>query len=214
MGHVRHFGFRNRPVVERALILELSGAQGVGHALDGVFQRMGKCIHRINAPFIAGVMMRRMHDAVDDRVSQIDVRRGHVDFGAQHLLPVLEFAGAHPFEQVEVLLDRAVAVGAVFTRLGQRPAQLADLVGAEIIHVGFALFDQQHRAFVHLLKIIRRKMQFFPIEAQPFDVFLDRIDILYVFFHRVGVVESQVGASAKLVRQREVDPDRFGMPDM
>ena len=39
-----------------------------------------------------------------------------------------ELAGAHAREQVQVLLDGAVAVGAVLARLGQRAAVLADLV--------------------------------------------------------------------------------------
>jgi hypothetical protein len=40
-----------------------------------------------------------------------------------------ELAGAHAAEEVEVLLDAAVAVRAVRAGLGQRAAVLADLLG-------------------------------------------------------------------------------------
>jgi hypothetical protein len=53
----------------------------------------------------------RVADAVDRRVAQVDVGRGHVDLRAQHVGAVGKFAGAHLAEQVEVLLRAAVAVG-------------------------------------------------------------------------------------------------------
>ena len=78
--------------------------------------------------------IRYMH-----RIAQVDVARGHVDLRAQHARAVRELAGAHALEQVEVLLGRAVAPGAVRARLGERAAVLADLLGAEVVDVGLAL---------------------------------------------------------------------------
>ena len=46
-----------------------------------------------------------MDDPVQHRVAQVDVGRGHVDFGAQHPRPVGELAGAHALEEIEVLVD-------------------------------------------------------------------------------------------------------------
>ena len=63
-----------------------------------------------------------MQDAVEHRIAQIDVARRHVDLGAQHARAVRKFARAHAAEQVEVLLDRAVAERAVLARLGERAA--------------------------------------------------------------------------------------------
>ena len=83
-----------------------------------------------------------MQDAVHHRVAQVDVGGGHVDLGAQDARAVREFAGAHALEQVQVFLHGAVAVGAFLARLGQRAAVLADLLGAQVVHVGFALLDQ------------------------------------------------------------------------
>jgi hypothetical protein len=41
-------------------------------------------VHRVDAPLVAGVVVLGMAHAVDGRVAQIDVGRGHVDLGAQH----------------------------------------------------------------------------------------------------------------------------------
>jgi hypothetical protein len=74
-------------------------------------------------------MVRGVADAVDGRVAQVDVGRGHVDLGAQDVGAVGELAGLHALEQIQVLGDAAVAVGAVLARLGQRAAVGAHLVG-------------------------------------------------------------------------------------
>ena len=53
-----------------------------------------------------------------------------------------------------------------------------------------------------------------PLEAQPFDVFLDGVDIGLLFLGRVGVIEAQVTIATELLRQTEVQTDRLGVPDM
>lgn len=52
--------------------------------------------------------MLGVDDAVHDQVAEQHVGVGHVDLGAQDLFAVGEFA-LHALEQVEVLLDGAVA---------------------------------------------------------------------------------------------------------
>jgi hypothetical protein len=109
--------------------LEFERAERVRDALDGVGLAVREVVHRVDAPLVAGARMLGVEDPVHRRVAQVDVRRGHVDLGAQHARAVGELAGAHPLEQIEVLLDRPVAVRAVLAGLGQRAAMLADLVG-------------------------------------------------------------------------------------
>src|SRR5262249_19825356 len=53
-----------------------------------------------------------------------------------------------------------------------------------------------------------------PGEAEPADVFLDRVDVLDVFLGRIGVVETQVAGAAVLLRDAEVEADRLGMADV
>ncbi len=132
----------DEPVVERPVSLELERADRVGDALDRVGLAVREVVGRVDAPGVAGARVRGVDDPVEDRVAQVDVRRGHVDPGAQHARPVGELALPHPLEEVEVLLDRPVAPRAVPAGLGERAAVLADLVGGEVVDVGLAGPDQ------------------------------------------------------------------------
>ena len=118
----RHAQVFDEPVVERPVILEFERADRMRDAFDGVGLAMGEIVARIDLPGVAGARMRRMDDAVEHRVAQIDVARRHVDLGAQHARAVGEFAGLHAGEQIEVFLNRAVAERARLARLGQRAA--------------------------------------------------------------------------------------------
>ena len=55
---------------------------------------------------------------------------------------------------------------------------------------------------------------FAPVEAQPMDVVLDRVDEFLLLLHRVGVVETQIAASVEFGRDAEIQADRFGVSDM
>ena len=95
--------------------------------LDRVRQRVREVVHRIDAPRVAGPVVGGVADPVERRVAHVEVRRRHVDLRAQHVRAVGEFAGPHPREQVEVLVDRPIAVRAVAARLGQRAAASTSL---------------------------------------------------------------------------------------
>ncbi len=185
------------------------------HALDRVRLAMRKIIARIDAPFAPGARVRGMQDAVQHRVAQIDVARSHVDLGAQYPRPVRELAGPHAAEQVEVLGDVALAIRAVAARLGQGAAHRPHLVGREIVDISLAGADQMLRPVVELLEIIRGMVEVpAPVEAEPAHVALDRVDIFLLFLGRVGVVETQVAASAIFLRHPEIEADRLGVTDM
>ena len=57
-------------------------------------------------------------------------------------------------------------------------------------------------------------MQPVPLEAEPADVLLDRLDVLDVLFGRVRVVEPQIASSAVLPGDPEVQTDRLGVTDV
>ena len=107
------------PIVERPVILELQRADRVGDPLDRVGLAVGEIVGRVDAPLVAAAVVRGVEDAVHHRVAHVQVGRGHVDLRPQGARAVGELAGPHPLEQVQVLLDRAVAVGAVLAGLGQ-----------------------------------------------------------------------------------------------
>ena len=171
-------------------------------------------VHRIDAPFVTRAVMLGVQDAVHDRVAEQHVRVRHVDFGSQHLLAVGELALFHPLEQVEVFLDRAVAPGRLLAGLGYRAAREADLFLRLVIDIGQAFLDQDDGPVVELVEIVRRIAFQRPVETQPPDVALDRIHVLHVLLHRVGVVETQVALAAVFLGQAEVDADALGVADM
>ena len=55
---------------------------------DRVRYRMREIVHRIDAPGIAGAMMRHVQNPVQHGVPHHEVRRRHVDLGAQYFFAV------------------------------------------------------------------------------------------------------------------------------
>lgn len=204
----------DEPVVERAVDVEFERADRVGDPLDRVALSVGVVIHRVDAPLVARAVVFGVDDAVHDRVAEEHVRMGHVDLRAQHLRAVGEFAVLHTLEQVEVLLDRPVAPRRGRTRHGDRAAVFADLLLRLVVHVGQSLADQFDGPCVELVEVIRGVVLLGPLESEPLDVALDRIDVLHVLLDGVRVVEAQVASSAVFLRQAEVDADALGVPDM
>ncbi len=203
------------PVIERAMVLVLERAERVRDSLDGVLEPVRPIVHRVDAPRIAGAVVRGVQDAVHDRVAQVEVGRGHVNPGAERPRAVRELAGAHLRKEVQVLLDGAVAVRAVLARPGQRAAMGADLVGGQVADVGLALSDQLHGPFVHPLEVVRgEKQPVAPVGADPAHVLDDRFHELLLFPGRVRVVEPKVEPAAEILRDAVINPDRLRVADV
>ena len=135
-------------------------------------------------------------------------------FARRTFEPSGELAVLHAHEQVEVLLDRAVAPRRGGARYGYRAAVFAYLLLRLVIDVGQTLADQLQGPFVKLVEVVRGVVLLGPLEAEPLDVALDRIDILDILLDGVRVVEAQVAPSAVFPGQSEVDADTLGMADM
>ena len=98
-------------------------------------------VHRVDAPFVAGVVVMSAADAVDDGIAHIDVARSHIDFQAQGFAAVGEFAVSHACKQIKVFFDTAVAVRTVFACFSQRAAVFTHFFGCQIIDIRLAVFD-------------------------------------------------------------------------
>ncbi len=101
------------------MVFEFERAERVGDAFDPVALAVRPVVHGIDAPFVAGAVVGGVEDAVHDRVAQVDVGRGHVDFGAQDFRAVGELTGFHALEQVEVFFGRPIAGRARFAGRGE-----------------------------------------------------------------------------------------------
>ena len=100
-------------------------------------------------------------------------------------------------------------------RFEEMAAELAELLGRQVADVGKALLDQFDGKLVVLFKVIRAVEEAVaPVEAQPVNVLLDRVDVLGVLLRRVGVVHAQVAQAAELLRRAEVDGQRLAVADV
>ena len=141
------------PVIQRTMGFKLQRAQTVGHPFQRIGDRMGKVIHRIDAPLVPGLVMADLAHPVQHRIAHIDIRAGHIDLGAQHCGALVDLPGAHFAKQRQILGHRTVTERAGLTWLFQGAAVLAHLLGAQLIHIGQALVDQLHRTIMDLLEI-------------------------------------------------------------
>src|SRR3989442_14668531 len=112
-------------------------------------------VHRIDAPGVAGPMMRLMPDAIENRIAHIDVRRGHVDLRTQDMSAVRKLPFPHAAKQIEILLDAAIAMWRFLPRFRQRAAVSADLFGRKAVDICLPGLNQMFRPLVELLEVIR-----------------------------------------------------------
>ena len=73
----------HNPVVQGAVVLKFQGAQGVGDALQSVLNGVGEVVHGVDAPLVSLTVVVHMTDAVNDRITHIEVAGGQIDLGPE-----------------------------------------------------------------------------------------------------------------------------------
>ena len=206
---------RHAPVVERAVVLELQGAERVGDLLDRVGQRVREVVHRVDEPVLAGAVVAQPADAVEGGVAQVQVGRRHVDPGAEHAGAVRELPGAHPPEPVEVLFRRAAAPGALPARRLQRAPGLPDLVRGLVVHIRLAPADQGLGVVVEALEVVGGEPGR-PVVAvaQPLHIAGDGVHEERLFLRRIRVVVAEVAGPPVLGGDAEVEHHGLGVADV
>src|ERR1700689_2389375 len=111
--------------------------------------------------------MRGVKDAIHDGIAQVEVWRGHVDFGAEDARTIGELAGLYAREEIEIFFDAAVAIRRVFAGLSEGAAVPADFVSGEIANIRFAGLDKLDRPIVDLVEVVGSVAELFPVEAEP-----------------------------------------------
>ena len=149
---LRNFERVENPIVKRPVNLELQRANRMRDPFDVIAQRMRPIVHRVNAPFVAGVMMRGVANTVEQRIAQPDVRRVHVDLCAQRAGAIGKLARFHSCKQIETFIDGTVAKAASFPET----AILVRFLASHVIDVRLAFADEFHRILVKSIEIIRR----------------------------------------------------------
>ena len=203
------------PVVQRPVVLVLQRAEGMRDALQRVADGMGKIIHRVNAPGLAGAVVLLVQDAVEHRVAHVDVGRSHVDFRPEHIAAFRVPARAHFLEQAQAFLRGAVAPGRILARLRQGAAVFAHLLLRQLVHVRKAAANQVHGVLIALFVVFRCEEQpAVPGKAQPADVVHDAFDELRFLLGGVGIVKAEVAQPAIALRGDEIDVHGLGVADV
>ncbi len=197
------------------MILEFQCADRVSDSLDGILNGMCKIIHRINAPLIACILVRKVCHTIDNRITHVDVGRGHIYFGPKRLLSVRKDAVLHLLKKAKVLFHRPLTARIVLAGLRQCAAVLAHLLGCEVGHVRLSLADQLHGDLIHLVKIVAGKEQtILVIRSQPCHILLDRLHKFRLFFGRIRIIETKIELAAIFLRKAVVQKNTLGVSDV
>jgi len=127
---------------------------------------------------------------------------------------IREFPLAHPAEQVEILGDRAIAIWAVCAWNLRSAALVADLFAGLAVDVGESELDQLLGPQIELFEVVAGVEQPVPLEAEPADIVLNRLDVFGLFGGRVRIVEPQIALAAELLGDAKVQADRLGVSDV
>ena len=187
----------------------------MGNAFDGVRYGMGEVVHRVDAPFVACPMVRSMDDTVKDRIAHVEVRAGHIDFGAQYLFAIGKLAGFHIFKELQVFFDAAVTAGAFLPRRIERAAVFTDFITRQIIDISLTQANQLFGVFIEFIEIVRRiEHAVVPVKTEPFDIAFNRFYIFRIFFRRIRVIKAEIRYSAIFLGNAEIQADRLGVADV
>ena len=91
---------------------------------------------------IPGTMMFGVQDSVHHGIPHVEIRRSHVDLGAQCARAVGKLAILHAREEIQILLHASVPIRTVLPRFGERAARFPHLIAAQIANEGLALLDE------------------------------------------------------------------------
>ena len=131
------------------------------------------------------------------------------------MLTISEIACLHASEEIEILIDASVTVRTILAHLGQCSSERTDLLSGEAVDIGMTPIDQLLGKFVQPVEIVGCVVKIAtPIEAEPLDRFDDGIDILLIFFFRIGVIETEVTDATVITGKTEVKANALSMADM
>ncbi|MPN29030.1 hypothetical protein SDC9_176478 [bioreactor metagenome] len=82
------------------MVFKFQRTKGMRHIFSRITKRMREVVHRVDAPFITRLMMGNVRDAVNNRVTHVDVGGGHVNFCTDYPGTIWKFTVCHSLEQV------------------------------------------------------------------------------------------------------------------
>ena len=159
--------------------------------------------------------MRSLLDAVNHRITQVQIVRGHVDFGPQGAFAFGKLAPSHACEQIQIFFLGALPERTVPARRGQATAIFPDLVCVQVADIGISISNQGAGKFIKLSEVVGSEIgPLSPVVSQPTYILHDGIDVLRFLLLGVSVVEAKITEAAEFLRYAKIKGDGFGMTDM
>ena len=156
------------------MILKLKRTNRMSNALDSIGKRMGKIIHRVNAPLITGAMVSSMCNSIDYRIAHNDIGGCHVNLCPKNMGAILKLTVLHFLKEFEIFFYTAVTIRTVFSRLRQGTSVLTDFVTGKITYIGLTKLYQLNSVFIKLREVIGSvKLPVIPGESKPFYISLN-----------------------------------------
>mmetsp|Transcript_2941 Transcript_2941/g.11232 ORF Transcript_2941/g.11232 Transcript_2941/m.11232 type:complete len:297 (-) Transcript_2941:584-1474(-) len=180
------------PVVRITSHLEFQCAQRVGNVLERVHNTVGVIVGWIDAPLVANVRMRHIHNTIGNKIPHGEVGGLHVNLASENSLSLSVAPVAHVSETLEIHLNGGVSVWRLNTLLALR----IDGVLILEINVCQSLFDELHGELIHFVKVLRRVGHFPRFESKPFNHIFDALKVLVLLLRWIGVIVAQVAVAS------------------
>ena len=184
------------------------------NALHIIADGMSIIVHGVDTPLVARSVVRAMQNTINHGVSEIHVRRSHIDFCTQTFFAVGIFPRFHFAEEAKIFFDAAVFIRAFFPGLRKRSARRADFFGRKIVYKRFSFENQAFGIFVNRIEKIGSVHFFRPIVTDPVNITADRVHKFRFFLGRIGIVEKQIAFSAVFFRRAEINEHALYVPDV
>ena len=158
--------------------------------------------------------MSRSRYSVNYRITHIDIRTCHIDFGTKNLFAVFKLAVFHFFEKSQIFFYASVSRRTFLTGLRKSSSVFSYLFCAHIADISKTFFNKKNGGFVHSIEVVGSVKFSVPFKAEPFDIFLYAFNILFVFFYRISVVETEIAFAFIFIFHTEIYAKGFCVPYM
>jgi len=98
-------------------------------------------VHGVNGPDAASFYMFDFSNAIQGRITHVDIAGAHVYLGAKDVSAIIKFAFFHAFKQIKILFNAAIAIRALDSGLCQSASHLSHFFGATAVDIRLALTD-------------------------------------------------------------------------
>jgi hypothetical protein len=215
MGLVLEINIIHNPIVKGTVVGKLDRTHGMGNTLQSILNGMSEIVKRIYAPSISLSVVGHVTDTENSRVTHNKIGRSHIYLCTESLCAIGEFAVLHTLKQFQILLNASVTPRRFLARLGKGSAVCGHFICGEIAHIGFTLFYKLNCVFIAFSEIIAAvKYAARRLEAQPADIVINTVNVLYVFFSGVGIVITEVEFTVEILCGGSVYPYSLKRADM